>query len=527
MPTVAVIGAGYWGKNLVRNLAELGALGGVCDVNLDRTRDLAHQHGNVRAYATPDDVFADGTIDAVSVAVPAELHYEVTRRALRAGKHCLVEKPLVLRLEQAIELRDLAKERGRILMVGHLLEHHPAVHKLRELIDSGELGDIYYLVSTRLNLGRIRQEENALWSLGVHDISMMLYLLGEQPDSVAAFGGNYITPGVADMSVAMLNFSHGVQGQIFVSWVHPYKEQKLVVVGSERMAVFDDAAAEHKLQLYAGKVEWVERRPVTRRVLPEPVEFDSTEPLRAECQHFLNCVETGQQPLTDAEDGLRVLRVLTACQSSLEEGGLPKRIDEPHFPGCKIHPTAVIDAEVRLGSGTQIWHFSHVLSGSVLGENCRVGQNVVIGPDVTIGRNVKVQNNVSVYKGVTLEDDVFCGPSMVFTNVFNPRAHIPRMKELREILVCKGATIGANATIICGHRIGRFAFIGAGAVVTRDVPDHALVFGNPARIAGWVCYCGEKLDFGNGDIAECPQCERRYRQRGDIVAELESGEEDV
>ena len=519
MPTVAVIGAGYWGKNLVRNFAELGALGGVCDVDVDRARQFARQHGDVRAYATPDEIFADENIDAVSIAVPAELHYEVAAAALRAGKHCLVEKPLVLKLEQAAELRDLAAERGRILMVGHLLEHHPAVHRLKELIDSGALGDIYYLVSTRLNLGRIRQEENALWSLGVHDISVMLYLLGELPQSVAAFGGNYVTPGIADMAVAMLDFSRGVQGQIFVSWVHPYKEQRLVVVGSERMAVFDDAAAEHKLQLYSGKVEWVERRPVTRRVTPEPVEFDSIEPLRAECQHFLDCIETGRRPLTDAEDGLRVLRVLTACESSLEQGGVPKRMDEPQFPGCKIHPTAVVDPGVRLGRGTQIWHFSHILPGSALGQDCRVGQNVMIGPSVKIGRNVKIQNNVSVYQGVTLEDDVFCGPSMVFTNVFNPRAHIPRMKELRETVVCKGATIGANATIICGHRIGRYAFVGAGAVVTKDVPDHALVCGNPARFREWVCSCSARLEFDD-ELSECPACGRRYQKAGEGVTEV-------
>lgn len=173
-----------------------------------------------------------------------------------------------------------------------------------------------------------------------------------------------------------------------------------------------------------------------------------------------------------------------------------------------IHPTAVIDDNVRIGDGTHIWHFSHLLPGTVLGSHCNVGQNVVIGPNVTVGNRCKIQNNVSVYTGVTLEDDVFCGPSMVFTNVFNPRAHIKRMAEARPTRVCHGASIGANATIVCGVTIGRFAFVGAGAVITRDVPDHALYFGNPGRLHGWVCECGEKLT----DAWVCPECGLAYQK---------------
>lgn len=168
------------------------------------------------------------------------------------------------------------------------------------------------------------------------------------------------------------------------------------------------------------------------------------------------------------------------------------------------HPTACIDDGATIGSGCKIWHFCHVMSGTVLGNDCNIGQNVLLGPDVRIGNGCKIQNNVCVYKGVTLEDDVFCGPSMVFTNVFNPRAHIRRMDELRPTLVKKGASIGANATIVCGVTIGRYAMIGAGAVVTHDVPDHALVYGNPARIGGWVCECGEKLD----EHFACPVCKK-------------------
>ena len=196
MAKVAVVGSGYWGANLVRSFAELGALSGVCDIDGDRARELARQYGAVRAYASASELWEGGEIDAVAIAVPAELHYEVAAAALQAGKHCFVEKPLTLRLDHAFHLRHLAAERQRILMVGHLLEYHPAVCKLKELIDAGALGSIRYLYSTRLNMGKVRQEENALWSLGVHDISMILRLLGEEPSAVSAFGGSYLTPGV-------------------------------------------------------------------------------------------------------------------------------------------------------------------------------------------------------------------------------------------------------------------------------------------------------------------------------------------
>jgi len=269
------------------------------------------------------------------------------------------------------------------------------------------------------------------------------------------------------------------------------------------------------------------------------VDIDQQEPLRQECRHFLDCITDGKKPLTDGEEGLRVLRILNASQASLNDNGRiislgvnsdelqvtsetgSSGFDSPlvtrySLPGVFVHPTAVIDEDVHIGTGSKIWHFSHVLGGSNIGGNCNIGQNVVIGPDVTIGRQCKIQNNVSIYKGVTLEDGVFCGPSMVFTNIYNPRAEIRKMDQVRNTLVKKGATIGANATIICGSTLGRYCFIGAGAVVNKNVPDHALVAGNPAKQIGWACKCGERLT----EDLECLACERQYRKSSDgLVAD--------
>ena len=185
------------------------------------------------------------------------------------------------------------------------------------------------------------------------------------------------------------------------------------------------------------------------------------------------------------------------------------------------HPSAIVDAGVTVGAGTKIWHFCHVTAGAVLGEKCSLGQNVYVGPKVVIGNNVKIQNNVSVYEGVTLEDDVFCGPSMVFTNVVNPRSHVSRKHEFKTTLVKKGASLGANSTVVCGHDIGRYAFVGAGSVVTKTVPDHALVMGVPGKIAGWMCACGVRLPFAAKPSGEatCRECKTKYRASGDgIVA---------
>jgi UDP-2-acetamido-3-amino-2,3-dideoxy-glucuronate N-acetyltransferase len=516
-PRVAVVGAGYWGKNLVRNFHDLGALEAVCDVDPERLKAATARHG-CRTLSSFAQVLSDDAIQAVVIATPAETHADLVRKSLLAGKDVLVEKPLSLSTPSAQELVSLAREKGRILMVGHLLWYHPAVLRLGELVGSGELGRIEYIYSNRLNLGRIRREENILWSFAPHDISVILGLLGEMPDTVQAQGGNYLHQRISDVTVSLLSFPSGVRAHIFVSWLHPFKEQKLIVVGDRKMAVFDDVEKTEKLRLYPHSIDWKNQIPVINKAEAEVVPCESIEPLRAECLHFLECVEKRERPRTDGEEAVRVLSVLERCQEALEAGGSPREPDRP-AAGYTAHPSAFIDEGVEIGEGTTIWHVSHVLKGSRIGKNCRIGQNVVIGPRVTIGDGVKIQNNVSVYEGVTLEDAVFCGPSMVFTNVINPRSEIPRMQELKPTRVKHGAALGANSTILCGITIGRYAFIGAGAVVTRDVPDHALVVGNPARQTGWVCRCGVKMKQ-QGESAVCAACGEKYERAGDGLRAL-------
>ncbi len=518
---VAVVGYGRWGKNLARNFFQLGALASICDTDTGLSSFVKDEYPEVEFISDYATLLQREDIPAVVIATPASTHYALVKQALLAGKDVFVEKPLALTVSQGVELVELAQRQGRILMVGHLLRYHPAVNELKKIIDKGILGKLYYLYSNRLNLGRFRTEENILWSFAPHDVSVMLYLLNEVPNRVIAHGGSYLHSHIVDTTITLLNFPSGVQAHVFVSWLHPYKEHRLVVIGSEGMAVFADTD-EHKLRILHQPVEWRERIPVPRSTEAQIVPLEEVEPLRVECQHFLECLATRRTPYTDGEEALRVLQVLDACQQSLHRESSPMTI-APAPPVFFVHPTAVIDEPCEIGEGTRIWHFSHVMPNAKIGKHCNIGQNVFIASDVEIGNNVKIQNNVSLYTGVVLEDDVFCGPSAVFTNVLNPRSHISRKAEYRPTLVRRGATLGANSTIVCGVTIGRYAFVGAGAVVTRDVPDYALVTGVPARITGWMCQCGVRLHFeAHNDIeyATCASCGAQYQKTGEVVQEV-------
>lgn len=516
MTKVAVIGSGYWGINLVRNYYNLGVLKTVCDKSTQTLNKIQETYRGISITTNYDGVLRDEEIKGIVIALPAESHFDFAEKALRHGKDVFVEKPLALQIDQAAHLCDAAAKGNSILMVGHLLRYHSAFIKLQELAVSGSLGRIQYIYSNRLSLGKIRREENTLWSFAPHDISMILALCNEMPDFVYAQGANYLHKGLADVTTTHLSFPSGINSHIFVSWLHPFKEQKLVIVADNKMAVFEDTQPwDKKITLYPHQISWQDGAPVPQKAEPEYVPAEQSEPLQAECKHFLECIKSRKTPVTDGCEGMRVLQVLSMAQKSLEikitvpvVGMAVPEIERPYF----VHPSAYVDDPCEIGRGTKVWHFSHILKNARIGENCIIGQNVNIANDVQIGNNVKIQNNVSVYTGTIVEDDVFLGPSCVLTNVKNPRAQVNRHALYEKTILKRGATIGANATIVCGTTIGRYAFIAAGAVVARDVPDYALMAGVPARRIGWISRHGVKLPKPDKkSFMVCPESGLRYK----------------
>ena len=323
---IGLAGCGYWGKNIARNLHQMGLLGAVCDPSAKVLESVPKLYPGAVATKSLSDLLTSKGIDAIAIASPAAQHAASAKAALMAGKDVFVEKPLALSVKDAKGLLVLAKKKRRILMVGHILQYHPAIRKLKELVDAGDLGDIQYVYSNRLNLGKIRHEENILWSFAPHDISVILLLLGRLPKSVATAGESWLRKGVADVTMTTLEFAAGARAHIFVSWLHPFKEQKLVVVGSKRMAVFDDVIKEGKLKIFDKGVDWMDGQPVIRQTSESTLFFPELEPLREELLHFADCVRTRKTPHTDGGNGLDVLRVLDAGQRSLDAGGKPVAI---------------------------------------------------------------------------------------------------------------------------------------------------------------------------------------------------------
>lgn len=317
---VAVIGCGYWGKNLVRNFNQLNALAMVCDAT-PAGRSLAETLAPQSAIVSEVEQVFNSDVSGVVISTPAETHYPLARQALLAGKDVFVEKPLALTFEQGHHLVQLAGQQGRILMVGHVLEYHPAVRRLLALVSEGQLGKVRYIYSNRLSLGKIRREENILWSFAPHDVAVILRIMDGLPFQVIACGGSYVQPNIADVTVTNLLFDNGVRAHIYVSWLHPFKEQRLVVIGSEKMASFDDVTK--RLVLYDQRVEIQEGQPVPIKGDGDEVPFAADEPLRLECQAFLEAIAARRPPVTDGHSGLRVLKVLQAAQRSLVMNGEP------------------------------------------------------------------------------------------------------------------------------------------------------------------------------------------------------------
>ena len=329
---VGVVGLGYWGPNLARNFDRLpgAALRWICDATEEARARWSPQFPDARVGADLSELLDDPALDAVAVATDVPSHAQIAVRVLESGKHCFVEKPLAQSVAEAERVVAAAEASGRILMVGHLLEYHPGVEKLKEIADSGELGEIHYLYSNRLNLGKLRADENALWSLGAHDVSVVLRLAGdEEPEEISAVGESYMRPGVEDVVFCYLRFPSGLAAHLHLSWLDPHKERRFTIVGSKRMATFDDMEIERKLTVYdkgfdqdfSSYGEYIARS----GDIWSP-RISNEEPLRIECRHFAECVRDGARPRSDAESGLRVVRVLEALQRSLEGSSRAARV---------------------------------------------------------------------------------------------------------------------------------------------------------------------------------------------------------
>jgi predicted dehydrogenase len=320
---VGVVGLGYWGPNIARNLAAIDGceVRWLCDGDPSALERLASSFPGASTTTKLDELLGDGELDAIALATPVPTHAELAIAVARAGKHCFVEKPLATSAADAEAAVEAAADARRVLMVGHLLEYHPAVVRLKQLVDSHELGALYYVYGNRLNLGKLRADENALWSLGAHDVSVVLHLIGEEPDECLAHGASYVQPGIQDVVFCYLRFPSGVVAHLHLSWLDPHKERRLTVVGARRMATFDDMVVEGKLAVYDKGFDedarsWGEY--ITRSGDIFSPQIANAEPLRLECEHFVQCIREGATPRSDGRSGLRVVRVLERLQSSLE-----------------------------------------------------------------------------------------------------------------------------------------------------------------------------------------------------------------
>jgi UDP-2-acetamido-3-amino-2,3-dideoxy-glucuronate N-acetyltransferase len=434
---IALAGVGDWGKNLLREFHKLNVLRLIYDI-----KDFSHEIETTKDWSY---VLSHPEITAIVISLPSELHYKYAKDALNNNKDVFVEKPMCLNLEEGRELVELAEKNNQILMVGHLLQYHPAIRQIKDLIDKNVLGKIYNVYCSRKNLGKLRKTENVMWSFAPHDISIILSILGK-PLFIKCFGQQHLRQDIHDVTDTFMVFPNNCFGHISVNWLHHEKEQRLTITGSNGMLIFDDV--QKKLIIHTDK-----------RLV-----YDIKEtPLEFECQHFLECCRERKTPLTDSREGLRVLEVLQECQQQLD-----------------WHDSVIIDKEAKIGKNTKIWHYTHVMKATI-GENCTIGQNCFFGNGAILGDNCKVQNNVSVYSGVECGDNVFIGPSVVFCNDINPRAAYSKNGHYLKTIVKEGTSIGANATILPGVTLGEHCFIGAGSVVTKNVKPYAVVIGNPAK----------------------------------------------
>lgn len=317
MTKIAVIGAGRWGQNHIRTLYELGNLGAIIESSVDRVSELKKQYPNIVFFNNLEE---DGALkyDGYTVAVPAEAHFEVAKICLNAGKHVLVEKPITTNVKDAEILVKLADDKKAILMVGHLLLFHPAIQKIKGMITTNKLGKLQYMYSNRLNLGTVRTEENSLWSFAPHDFSIFEYFTDDQPNEISCTGGAFLQPHIHDTTVTSLKYPHNVKGHIFVSWLHPFKEHRLVLIGSKGMVSYEDSTESKELLFYEKGIDWINGQPKKREGATEIISYEKVSPLTAELSHFVNCIEGKEEnTIINGKNGLSVLNALETAHQKL------------------------------------------------------------------------------------------------------------------------------------------------------------------------------------------------------------------
>lgn len=480
---ICLVGAGYWGTNLLRDLNLTGKLGLVCELDLKIISQHKPKYPDLEFISDIDLIKNYSNITAIVIATPATTHYSITKRFLDSGYDVMVEKPLALTYKEGKDLVEIAKKNGKILQVGHLLHYHPAIITIKDMIKSDKIGKIQYIKSNRLNLGKIRKGENVLWSFAPHDISIILSLINESPLYVNCSGFATLNPPIYDTTTTSIHFKNKY-AEINVNWLYPYKEQTLVIVGQKGMITFQDSKTSPMLKYHQQPVSYdTYGEIVLNNNNFTEIEFDKTvSPLLQECYQFIKSCKSRINSLTDGNEALNVLGVLELAQKSLETNGTPQ-----YFSSLSknywTHETAIIDDGCEIGEGTKIWNNSHIMK-SKIGKNCNIGQNVFIGKDVILGDNCKIQNNVNIYSGVIAEDNVFFGPNCTTTNDKTPRAEFPKNGKYINTYIKKGVSIGASVTLVAGITLGKYALIGSGAVVTKNVSDHSVVVGNPAKVIG-------------------------------------------